>query len=753
MDNQADMEIDRDDYSKRKAKNNVKSKRPAKFSPLMERKAAKTYIRPKDACIFDGRLLKLADEDIEELERNNTIEVGEGSFGKVFKSSKLSEGFGIDVVVKKIPWKKGFNHTSIRREMITSKVVHPFILPLLSVVDKPVGKKDRKSKEEVWFVSPYFSNGDLRTAIQTKGKDLNAMTRVRILLQIALALKYIHTGVPDVRDVILHKDISSQNIVLDNEYNARLIDFGLAREKSDVSGTRSERLAYSHPNVGKGEKSTEFVDYYSFAVIIREMLTSLGPSGINNLYLKHMSEEQVSKNVDQRIWGNDSLIDHGPLINKLNAIACKCLDVEKANKWNVREFDKQVVGPLKTFWKDFNGANILQVPENYPNCHLCLINPAARESSMTQSHLPNCTMKIQACIACEKNSFLNPIACYCGKELTPVIGHRWGALLVAGIDRKTNVAPLENDIKEIEKLISSKAPRIIGISEDNISTVTPNKQEDNEKLWPKVKEHIVSFSERSDIDTLLIYFSCHGEKENHRFVLGSDSDSDSFTVDEFKIELERLKNIKMLYIFLDRCFPPTLAFTNDQRKYIQINACGSNEEADFTKNGSVFTKHFIDGLKARSEGMKCNIHCTACMDFWRQNTDFITVSSLFEYIKKHMKRTKGTPTISLNDHTNIAFHTDEEVKIDFTECETKTEHVIPLSYIKDIEELEQMLLQEFNRDETTKTKVFIKRRTYRKENELEDCETLEKVMRAWVLRQPLEVVFKSATDIEEMEMN
>jgi hypothetical protein len=89
MDNQADMEIDRDDYSKRKAKNNVKGKRPAKFSPLMERKAAKTYIRPKDACIFDGRLLKLADEDIEELERNNTIEVGEGSFGKVFKSKNF----------------------------------------------------------------------------------------------------------------------------------------------------------------------------------------------------------------------------------------------------------------------------------------------------------------------------------------------------------------------------------------------------------------------------------------------------------------------------------------------------------------------------------------------------------------------------------------------------------------------------------------------------------------------------------------
>jgi hypothetical protein len=42
---------------------------------------------------------------------------------------------------------------------------------------------------------------------------------------------------------------------------------------------------------------------------------------------------------------------------------------------------------------------------------------------MTQSHTSNCTLTIKACIACEKNSFLNPITCYCGKELTPGIGN------------------------------------------------------------------------------------------------------------------------------------------------------------------------------------------------------------------------------------------------------------------------------------------------------------------------------------------
>jgi serine/threonine protein kinase len=69
------------------------------------------------------------------------------------------------------------------------------------------------------------------------------------------------------RAVILHKDIASKNIVLDDMFNARLIDFGLAREEDDKSttGGGNMRVFYSHPNVGK-ETANESWDYYSFGV-------------------------------------------------------------------------------------------------------------------------------------------------------------------------------------------------------------------------------------------------------------------------------------------------------------------------------------------------------------------------------------------------------------------------------------------------------------------------------------------------------
>ena len=213
-----------------------------------------------------------------------------------------------------------------------------------------------------------------------------------------------------------------------------------------------------------------------------------------------------------------------------------------------------------------------------------------------------------------------------------------------------------------------------------------------------MKEQIGYFSETMDIDTLLIYFSCHGNKENQSFILASDSDS--FTKEEFQNELKRLKNIKTLLIVLDRCFPPSLNFDDDKDKYVLINACGHDEETSFsTEFGSTFTQYFIKGLKGRSERDTCNEECEICDDFWRKNTYFITVSHLFDFVEKHVKKksnNESTPTLS-GKHIlrNIAFYTDDKVYINFLECETNTVEEVPLEYFRDMEELETKLLNDF----------------------------------------------------------
>ncbi|XP_060555737.1 uncharacterized protein LOC132716459 isoform X2 [Ruditapes philippinarum] len=152
------------------------------------------------SCLYDGRLIELTESTVRNLRNENTDEIGKGSFGKVYGSGRPSKRFGMDVVVKKIPLDNG-QEKSVKREMIASRIVHPFILPLLaaSMVQQCDGRK------EFWFVTPRCRNGDLFTVLKEyrENKDarvkLNAVKRVKIIFQLALAIKYIHTAVRGVR--------------------------------------------------------------------------------------------------------------------------------------------------------------------------------------------------------------------------------------------------------------------------------------------------------------------------------------------------------------------------------------------------------------------------------------------------------------------------------------------------------------------------------------------------------------------------
>ncbi|XP_060570224.1 uncharacterized protein LOC132728581 isoform X2 [Ruditapes philippinarum] len=703
----------------------------------------------KDACLYDGRLLILTQDVIENLRRENIIEIGKGSFGKVYKSESKSEDFGIHVVVKKIPC-DGPSATTIRREMITSRILHPFILPLLAAVEQPLPD----GKKEFWFVSPLCENGDLDQVLQHDRTQqvlkLNAQKRVKILLQVALAIKYIHTEVPGVRTVILHKDIASKNIVLDDMFNARLIDFGLAREKDDKSSKTGGSLFYLHPKFGESS-ANESWDYYSFAVIVREMIAKFGPEGDGTTHLKKMTAKKVTDNVIEEIWEHDHL---GNAHGKLNNIATQLLE---QTDWNVEDFTKNVIEKLERIYAGFGESCLLDVAEGVedPPCHSCMINKKAKQTSMNQKHDDNCTQKIEVCMACEKNSFLNPITCYCGKKLTPTIGHRWAALLVAGKDTKdvnrVEISKaLAKDVKELEKLLTSHAPRVFGISKSNVQTVVPSapdKLNDGEKLWPKVKANIKEFSKRKDIDTMLIYISCHGAKSNgsgdtkdFQFQLGSSPD-DSITLKEFEKELELLENIGKLIIVLDRCYPPLVRFKKRTRVYIQMNSCKQDEKAQMDSNGSFFTRVLIRGLKAKSEGDICPDNCQPCIDYWNRSKDFISVHNLYDYIEGHLSGQTPVYEPHLNGQSsNIAFYTGDRVVIQFSH--KNSDKNISLNYLKDMKELKKKLKEEF--DQTGE--VCIRRKTFRKDEELlqdQVCDTIDEVMVAWVQRQRLDVTFNS----------
>jgi hypothetical protein len=219
--------------------------------------------------------------------------------------------------------------------------------------------------------------------------------------------------------------------------------------------------------------------------------------------------------------------------------------------------------------------------------------------------------------------------------------------------------------------------------------------------WTKIQEHIAYFAKNDDIDTLLIYISCHGVNgrlneysETNMFRLGKSSEL--ISLNAFEEQLETLNKIDKLILFLDRCFPPMVKFKDRQRKFVQINACSEGEPATLKDEGSLFTTYVIQGLKARSEKRECSENCQHCLSYWDKRTEYISIDSLFDYVNKHLKHKAPPPNRHLKSTwDDIAFFTEDVVHIEFSSKDGKTPIRLSLEYLKNINEVKLMLLKAF----------------------------------------------------------
>ncbi|KAF9764170.1 putative CTD kinase subunit alpha like protein [Nosema granulosis] len=181
-------------------------------------------------------------------------EIGEGTFGKVYKGFKDNQDFAIKKLHRHTD---GLQITTIREIKYLRSSHHENIINLLEI---------NVHEDDVYLVFPYF-RFDLSKYLS---KNIpNRRETVHIIKQIAEGLKYLHER------GIIHRDLKPGNILLDFNLNLKIADFGMVRNtnKTGMYSPGVVTLWYRAPEVVLGAQNYDFmIDIWSLGCIAAELI-------------------------------------------------------------------------------------------------------------------------------------------------------------------------------------------------------------------------------------------------------------------------------------------------------------------------------------------------------------------------------------------------------------------------------------------------------------------------------------------------
>eukprot|EP00026_Physarum_polycephalum_P002572 Phypoly_transcript_02579.p1 GENE.Phypoly_transcript_02579~~Phypoly_transcript_02579.p1 ORF type:complete len:852 (-),score=144.64 Phypoly_transcript_02579:66-2621(-) len=188
--------------------------------------------------------------------------IGKGSFGSVFKGNYL----GVDVAIKKIEKADDPEYLKyIDREVsMLQSIRHPFIVQFSGICVHSTG---------LYIITEFVSGGDVRKLLKVN-PSLSWKKKVRISIDLAKAMLFLHSK------KIIHRDLKSKNILLDEHGKIRLCDFGFARmteSKRNKHMTMCGTEGWVAPEILLGMSYDTSCDVFSYGVVVAELITGKKP--------------------------------------------------------------------------------------------------------------------------------------------------------------------------------------------------------------------------------------------------------------------------------------------------------------------------------------------------------------------------------------------------------------------------------------------------------------------------------------------
>ncbi|KAL7612008.1 hypothetical protein Lser_V15G06494 [Lactuca serriola] len=239
-------------------------------------------------------------EELKKYTRNfsETNNIGAGGYGMVYKGTLPN---GQLIAIKRAQQGSTQGGLEFKTEIeLLSRVHHKNVVALIGFCF---------DQGEQMLVYEYIVNGTLKDSLSGRsGIRLDWMRRLKIALGAARGLQYLH----DLADPpIIHRDVKTNNILLDERLVAKVADFGLSKPLSDANRTHittqvKGTMGYMDPEYYMTQQLTEKSDVYSFGVVMLELITARNPIEKGKYIVREVKQ---SMNKSKELYGLHEVLD------------------------------------------------------------------------------------------------------------------------------------------------------------------------------------------------------------------------------------------------------------------------------------------------------------------------------------------------------------------------------------------------------------------------------------------------------------
>ncbi|KAK6120247.1 hypothetical protein DH2020_045938 [Rehmannia glutinosa] len=271
--------------------------------------------------------------------------LGRGGYGTVYKG--ILPDNRIVAIKKSRVMDQSQIEQFINEVVILTQVNHRNVVKLLGCC---------LESEVPLLVYEYVSNGTLFEHIHNKGATTTWLSWdncLRIASEAAGALSYLHSAasIP-----VIHRDVKSANILLDEFYTAKISDFGASRlislDQTKVTTLVQGTLGYLDPEYFQSSQLTEKSDVYSFGVVLAELLTgkkhidmerSQEQMNLSAYFVMSMKENRLFQILEPRFVKEGSLEQ----LEAIGELIKRCLELNRKDRPTMKEVAMELEGLRK----------------------------------------------------------------------------------------------------------------------------------------------------------------------------------------------------------------------------------------------------------------------------------------------------------------------------------------------------------------------------------------------------------------------